>query len=200
MTAWKATAYVMRHRGALLRVVMYTPRWWQFKCDGVECATQYGSAKSAMRAAEKYVDEMKGSAKAAKKSVATPNYGSMASEHEESRYDGPAGRMERMTTTKDAAVIALLDSGEVWEHEFVAAAPDDFAIVIGTGEGKHVADMTSSAAPRHRIAACAPEALRTVIDLQWGKTQECPECESGPKQGHSEVCSIGALLRKAGVR
>lgn len=55
---------------------------------------------------------------------------------------------------------------------------------------------------RARVAACAPEALRLLVELEWcGEVHDCPICgRVKSDESHAEDCKLVAVLRKAGVR
>lgn len=57
---------------------------------------------------------------------------------------------------------------------------------------------------RARIAACAPEALRMLLDNEWAGGGEpsgyCLDCGAPQSAQHSEHCRWMALMRKAGLR
>jgi hypothetical protein len=58
---------------------------------------------------------------------------------------------------------------------------------------------------RARVAACAPEALKLLVELEWavGGT-ECPACgqivRHAGQDGKEGACVLYALLQKAGLR
>lgn len=57
---------------------------------------------------------------------------------------------------------------------------------------------------RARLAACAPELVRMLLELEWAGRDDvlgeiCPECWGTKLKGHDD-CALDALLRKAGVR
>lgn len=59
-----------------------------------------------------------------------------------------------------------------------------------------------------KLAACAPEALRMLLDLEWSGCPEgsCPSCGQDERgrltgqAGHVQDCALAALLVKAGLR
>lgn len=55
-----------------------------------------------------------------------------------------------------------------------------------------------------RIAACAPEALRMLLDNEWAGGGQpsgyCLDCGAPQSAQHSEHCRWMALMRKAGLR
>lgn len=61
---------------------------------------------------------------------------------------------------------------------------------------------------RARIAACAPEALKLLLAVEWegddGRDHDicCPVCRAWQCTGakHEENCALAALLKKAGLR
>lgn len=99
----------------------------------------------------------------------------------------------------------------VWEETWTSSGnePDivDGNGVHGTFDSGTVDDSTGDMddsnfekdVARARLAACAPELARLVLQLSaWG----CPICERTPGEGeaHREDCALDALLRKAGIR
>ncbi len=72
-------------------------------------------------------------------------------------------------------------------------------------------DSTERDNERARLAACAPDLVRVLLDVEWaGRNQwgiaVCPRCggeeyfEGELRTGHLEYCALDAALRKAGVR
>jgi hypothetical protein len=100
------------------------------------------------------------------------------------------------TASVDPAVIALLESGDTWEH--VPVTPHDERTFVPIGELRDVYGGAEA-----RIAACAPELLREVLRLEWREDEDgvgyCAHC-AGDAPNHRNDCELDALLRKAGVR
>lgn len=65
-------------------------------------------------------------------------------------------------------------------------------------------DEGATVVPEH-LAKLAPRMLEALKKVEWavfndadyGLTKFCQECRRGPDLGHSEECSIGALLTAA---
>lgn len=89
---------------------------------------------------------------------------------------------------------------ETWE------ADGSFVIDMHVDEHGHdagmVADMGTQVAAT--IAACAPEALRMLLDNEWAGGGEpsgyCLDCGAPQSAQHSEHCRWLSLMRKAGLR
>jgi len=87
--------------------------------------------------------------------------------------------------------------------------PDDYyaSVRLCSGDEPEIFDVRHSPDNRAtaRIAACAPEALRLLLELESRGDEVryiCPCCGAGwrGKQLHEDDCRLGALLRKAGLR
>ncbi len=94
-------------------------------------------------------------------------------------------------TTRDPAVVALLESGETWTEEQVRDLY--FLGSIETGTNEHA-----------RIAACAPELARWLLSTEYYQYVDscyCHACRVDvSKKRHRADCAWLTLARKLGVR
>lgn len=95
----------------------------------------------------------------------------------------------------------------------VPPAPPTASALDGPGIGRlyyRVGEPVTRMSERARLAACAPEAMRLLLEAEWkGGAEEgcylfCPWCLTtsahGSSDDHAADCRWLALMRKAGVR
>lgn len=108
------------------------------------------------------------------------------------------GGEEAMTDTK--RIVAE----ETWEADgqmlFRAETDGERGVAsFGMVQGD---ELVANQDARARIAACAPEALRMLLRLEWDAEGMCPVCAktTDKERTHRPDCEFDALYRKAGLR
>jgi hypothetical protein len=95
------------------------------------------------------------------------------------------------------------EKGETWEHvtvnwDYRGGASVEVALSNGD-----IVDLTDA---RETIAACAPEALRMLLDAEYADFNQCETrsccrwCMALYGTTHADSCPWLALMKKAGVR
>ena len=94
----------------------------------------------------------------------------------------------------------MSEGSEVWAD--ISASCDDCRVA-----GTIFIDGNEATEAQLRVAACAPEALRMLLEMEFSQDERCPWCsgtlESGHLLGSSDgdpPCEWFAIMKKAGLR
>ena len=101
---------------------------------------------------------------------------------------------------------------EIWHYwSYEGDSPTHHASFCAEGsaasiDGHECAGVTNGSSEGHakaraRLASCAPEAIRMLLEEEWDYVGRCPWCkECSCCDGHADDCKWLALMKKAGVR
>lgn len=107
---------------------------------------------------------------------------------------------------QDEYIRPDISAGLLCEGEHIASFGN---LDTGTGSDPCIDLMvTEQDDARARLAACAPEALRLLIELEWGRTDSCVAGCGGIRvvkatqtmTKHQMQCPLHQILKKAGLR
>lgn len=84
-------------------------------------------------------------------------------------------------------------------------AVEDYSTIAFLNDGGRAHYMSH----RGKLAACAPEMARLLLESEWSGWNEegydpcgdvCQFCQANMRDGHAPDCALDTVLRKAGIR
>ncbi len=123
------------------------------------------------------------------------------------KSDDPVGTLQRGMFMAEVAMEDEMSAAAVLTETWRLGAETETVFAVGGGcVVPDVYGVQAQSGARARVIACAPEAMRLLLEAEWegmvasAHQAACPWCEYLDTEGHGPNCRWLALMKKAGLR